>query len=112
MQLHDNDEYVAADSEATFGMGQASFTFRDFLRPFCRELKLRAEVFPVKRADVDNTLELDLNSTARKGEKTVDIFSPYLMNSTYFVIKADLAYPIGIFNEEKELLEIQMSIKS
>lgn len=33
--LHDNDEYMnEQDAEGSFSVGQASFTLRDFLRPF------------------------------------------------------------------------------
>jgi hypothetical protein len=40
----------------------------------------------MKRVEVDNTQNLDLNTTARKNEKTMDKFSPYLNMSTYAVI--------------------------
>ena len=53
--MHDCDEFVNADSDATFSVGQAKFTFKDFLRPFCRELKLRSDVFPMKRVEPDNS---------------------------------------------------------
>jgi len=43
-----------------------------------------------------------LNTTARKNEKTIEKFSPYLINSTYAVIQANLTFPIGSFNLEKE----------
>jgi hypothetical protein len=46
---------------------------------------------------------LDLNTTARKNERTIEKSSPYLINATYAVITADLSYPIGSFNEELEL---------
>jgi len=51
VDLHDSDEYVAPEDEkdAKFSYGQARFTLKDFLRPHCRELKLRSDVFPVKR---------------------------------------------------------------
>jgi hypothetical protein len=99
--LHDCDEYT--QEEAKFSVGQASFTFKDFLRPFCRELKLRSDVFPMKREEIDKTQNLDLNTTARKNEKTVEKFSPYLINATYCVLQANLAYPIGSFNLEREM---------
>ena len=99
--LHDCDEYT--QEEAKFSVGQASFTFKDFLRPFCHELKLRSDVFPMKREEIDNTQNLDLNTTARKNEKTVEKFSPYLINATYCVLQANLSYPIGSFNLEREL---------
>jgi hypothetical protein len=99
--LHDCDEYT--NEPAKFSVGQASFTFKDFLRPFCHELKLRSDVFPMKREEIDNTKNLDLNTTARKNEKTVEKFSPYLINATYCVIQANLAYPVGSFNLEREL---------
>ena len=53
--LHDCDEYVSDDTEHNFSTGIASFTLKDFLRPFCRELKLRSDVFPKKKVEVDNT---------------------------------------------------------
>jgi hypothetical protein len=53
--LHDCDEYVEEEVEVNFSRGQAQFTFKDFLRHYCRELKLQADVFPMKRVDVDNT---------------------------------------------------------
>lgn len=50
-ELHDCDEYVAPEDEgeAKFSVGCANFTLKDFLRPFCKDLKLRSDVFPVKR---------------------------------------------------------------
>ena len=77
---------MAEDTDQNFSVGVAGFTFKDFLRPFCRELKLRSDVFPKKKAEVDNTQNLDLNTTARKNEKTIEKFSPYLINATYCVI--------------------------
>lgn len=97
--LHDNDEYTSeTDADQHFSVGQASFTFKDFLRPFTKELKLRSDVFPLKRTTVDQTENLDLNKTAKKNEKAVEKFSPYLINSTYAVIQANLSYPIGSFD--------------
>ena len=98
--LHDCDEFVNADSDATFSVGQAKFTVKDFLRPFCRELKLRSDVFPMKRVEADNSQNLNLNTTARKNEKNVEKCSPYLSNMTYFVLQANLAYPIAAFDEK------------
>jgi hypothetical protein len=68
--LHDCEEYVSSDSDVTFPVGQAQFTFKDLLRPFCRELKLRSDIFPMKKSLVDNTNNLDLNTTARRNDKT------------------------------------------
>ena len=94
--LHNNDEYIQNNNldeedenngdEHNFAMGQASFSLKDLLRPFTRELKLRSDVFPMKRVEADQTTNLDLNKTAKKNEKAVDRFSPYLINSTYSVI--------------------------
>ena len=84
--MHDNDEYADPELGQTFSVGQASFTFKDFLRPFTSELKLRSDIFPLKRVDIDNANNLDLNKTARKGEKATERFSPYLVNSTYAVV--------------------------
>lgn len=57
----------------------------------------------MKRVEVDNTQNLDLNTTARKNEKTMEKFSPYLNLSTYGVIQANLTHPIGVFDEAKEM---------
>lgn len=106
VELHDCDEFIANkedEANAKFSAGKAKFTFRDFLRPFTLELKLRSDIFPMKREEVDNTQNLDLNTTARKNEKTVEKASPYLLNSTYSVIIATLARPIGPFDEKAEL---------
>jgi len=84
--LHDCDEFVSEDTDVKFSVGQSQFTFKDFLRHYCRELKLRADIFPMKRVEVHNTQNLDLNTTARKNEKTMEKFSPYLNMSTYSVI--------------------------
>jgi hypothetical protein len=64
--LHDNDEEYAEDPEREYTKGVAKFTLRDFLRPFCKEIKLRSDVFPCKRVSDDNTKDLDLNTSARK----------------------------------------------
>lgn len=114
VELHDSDEYIANAEDAAvakFSCGRAKFTFRDFLRANCYELKLRADVFPLKRDEVDNTQNLDLNTTAKKGEKTVEKGSPYLNSATFSVIMANLARPIGEFNEKKELKKLQDQAK-
>ena len=106
VELHDCDEYMADKEDeavAKFSCGRAKFTLRDFLRPNCLELKLRSDVFPLKRDEVDNSQNLDLNTTARKNEKTVEKASPYLIHGTYATIIANLTRPIGPFNEEQEL---------
>jgi hypothetical protein len=43
------------EANAIFSAGKAKFTFRDFLRSNCLQLKLRSDVFPLKRDLVDNT---------------------------------------------------------
>lgn len=115
VELHDCDEYIEnkEDAEAAkFSAGRAKFTFRDFLRKNCLELKLRSDVFPLKRDEVDNTTNLDLNTTARKNEKTVEKASPYLINSTYSVLIAQLARPIGEFNHELELIQYKAAVRA
>lgn len=109
VDLHDCDEYVPPEDEkeAKFSIGQAKYTFKDLLRPNCRELKLRSDVFPVKRELQDNTQNLDLNTTARKGERGIEKFSPYLINATYAVLTAEMAIPIGSFNEQLELKKLR-----
>lgn len=99
--LHDSEEYC--EEERDFGKGLAQFSFRDLLRPNCKELKLRSDVFPTKRISEDNTQNLDLNSTARKKELALDKLNPYLMMATYCVLKANLAHPIALFDEATEL---------
>lgn len=108
VDVFDNDEYVNDDiaDEAVFSSGQAKVTFKDFLRPFCRDLKLRSDVFPTKRKEIDNTNNLDLNTTAKRSEKTNDKFSPYLIHNTYVVLKANMAHSIDYFNEAEELAKI------
>ena len=51
VELHDCDEYVAPEDEkdSKFSVGCATFTIKDFLRPYCRDLKLRSDIFPMKR---------------------------------------------------------------
>jgi len=113
VELHDNDEYMddkEDEANAIFSAGKAKFTFRDFLRPNCLQLKLRSDVFPLKRDLVDNTQNLDLNTTARKGEQSVEKASPYLINSTYAIIIANLARAIGPFDVEKELIAYNKSM--
>jgi uncharacterized protein YeaO (DUF488 family) len=95
--LHDCDEFVSEDTDVKFSVGQSTFTFKDFLRHYCRELKLRADVFPMKRVEVDNTQNLDLNTTARKNENNTAKLSPYYVQGTYSAMIANLAYPIGTF---------------
>ena len=46
---------------------------------------------------MDNNL--DLNTTARKAERTLEKACPYLINATYFMINVDLATGIGSFDE-------------
>jgi hypothetical protein len=83
--------------------GKAKTTVRDLLKTSCIELKLRSDVVPLKRQEVDTTTNLDLNTTAKKTEKTVEKASPYYVNSTYAVISVNLARPIQEFNEKLEL---------
>ncbi len=64
----------------------------------------------MKRVEIDNTMNLDLNTTARKNEKTVEKFSPYLNNATYAVLVANLNFPIGqhqIDEEAKKAKELR-----
>jgi hypothetical protein len=106
VEIHDCDEYIKDEEDAKvaiFSAGKAKFTFRDFLRKNCLELKLRSDIFPLKRDEVDNTQNLDLNTTARKGETTVEKANPYLNNASFSVIIANLARPIGPFDMNLEL---------
>lgn len=48
-----------------------------------------------------------MNTTARKGERGIEKFSPYLINATYAILTAELAFPVGSFNEESELKKLQ-----
>lgn len=115
VELHDCDEYIENEEDAKvakFSAGRAKFTFRDFLRKNVLELKLRSDIFPLKRDEVDNTNNLDLNTTARKGEKTVEKASPYLINNTFSVIIANLARPIGPFDFDHELFVYKKWLKA
>ncbi len=93
MYLHDVEQY-SENKEAVFSKGKAQFTFKDLLLPNCKELKLRSDVMPTKRINNDNTKNLDLNTTAKINETGLDKLNPYLVNHTYCVIKANLAFPI------------------
>jgi len=66
-------------------------------------MKLRSDVFPMKRVDADTTSNLDLNTTAKKNQHVKDTLSPYLINLTFCVIKVNLAFPIQAFDEIAEL---------
>jgi hypothetical protein len=53
VDLHDCDEYLNDPSDEeriTFTYGQAKFSIKDFLKPHVRSLKLRSDVFPMKRS--------------------------------------------------------------
>ena len=52
---------------------------------------------------MDTTNNLDLNTTAKKNETTVERASPYLVNASYSMMTAKIARPIGDFNELQEL---------
>ena len=91
-----------------FSFGCAKFTLKDFLiNKHVHTLKLRSDVFPVKKAVAENLNQQDLNTTARKAERTIEKSSPYLINATYAVLAADLSYPIGSFDEEAEIKRIK-----
>lgn len=110
IELHDCDEFVKLDPEdepPVFSYGCAKFSLKDLLSIYVNNMKLRSDVFPVKKALINTENNLDLNTTARKAEKTTEKSSPYLINSTYFVISVDLAHNIEPFNEEEELKKIQ-----
>ncbi len=56
-------------------------------------------------------MNLDLNTTAKKGERGIEKACPYLLNATYCVITADLSYPIGSFNEAEELKALRPPVE-
>jgi hypothetical protein len=68
-------------------------------------VKLRSEVLPTKKAEADNTQNLDLNTSARKAERALDKLSPYLIENTSCVLTAQLSHPIEHFDHEKAMLE-------
>jgi hypothetical protein len=70
-------------------------------------MKLRSDVFPVKRAVLNNEGNLNLNTTAKKEERSIEKSSPYLINGTFYVISVDLAYNIGEFDEKEELQKLR-----
>lgn len=47
--------------------------------------------------------------TAKKNERAVEKFSPYLVNSTYAVLQANLSYPIGSFNLFREMQALEQA---
>ncbi len=50
--------------ETQFNHGCAKFVLKDFLKPHVRSLKLRSNVFPVKKKTEDINTNIDLNATA------------------------------------------------
>lgn len=56
----------------------------------------------MKKEIIDTTNNLELNTTARRNDKTLDKFSPYMTHMTYAVIEAKLAFPIGSFVDKIE----------
>ena len=70
LDLHDCDEDIKAedDEELHFSYGRAKFSLKDLLNPFVKTLKLRSDVFPVKRTLANTENNLDLNTTAKKAE--------------------------------------------
>lgn len=113
LELHDCDEEVKEGNEVPkFSYGRAKFHFKDLLNPHCSNMKLRSDVFPVKRALENNENNLDLNTTARKAERNIEKSSPYLINGTFYIISVDLAYNIGSFNEAHELEEIRKAAEA
>lgn len=80
----------------------ARFNLKDFLRPNTRQLKLRSDVYPVKKIPMNDEKNLDLNTTARMNERVIEKSSPYYINSTFMMIIADLEHPLQPFDEQKE----------
>lgn len=64
MELHDCDDKKVQDD--LFNFGVAKFVLKDFLNPFCKNLKLWSDVYPVKRPFTTTENELNLNATAWK----------------------------------------------
>lgn len=111
LELHDWDEEVKDSNEAPkFSYGLAKFHLKDLLNPHWSNMKLRSDVFPVKRALMNNENNLDLNTTARKEERAIEKSSPYLTNGTFYILSVDLAYNIGEFDEAKEIEELKRKI--
>lgn len=107
LELHDCDEEVKDDTTPKFSYGLAKFHLKDLLNPHCFNMKLRSDVFPVKRAVLNNEDNLNLNTTAKKEERAIEKSSPYLINGTFYVISVDLAYNIGEFDEKEELAKLK-----
>ena len=111
LELHDWDEEVKDPTEKPkFSYGLAKFHLKDLLNPHCKNMKLRSDVFPVKRALLNNENNLDLNTTARKEERAIEKSSPYLTNGTFYIISVDLAYNIGEFDEAKEIEALKQKL--
>lgn len=109
LELHDCDEEIKEedkDDPPNFSYGLAKFHLNDLLNSYCFNMKLRSDVFPVKRELANNENNLNLNTTARKEERAIERFSPYLVFGTFYVISVDIAYNIGEFNEQEELKKL------
>lgn len=114
IELHDSEEEVKVvdPDQPKFPFGLAKISLKDILNPYSLQLRLRADVFPLKRDINYDNFNLDLNQTARKAEMdTLQKFCPYLNNGTYFILSAELARPIGIFDESAEIEKIKAQKK-
>lgn len=70
---------------------------KDFLKPHVRSLKLRSNIFPVKKKTEDINTNIDLNATAQLSEKLLEKACGYLAAGSFVVMGIDLAYPVGMY---------------
>lgn len=83
-----------------FNHGSAKFVLKDFLKPHVHSLKLRSNIFPVKKKTEDINANIDLNATAKMSEKLLEKACGYLAAGSFVVMGIDLAYPVGMFQEQ------------
>ena len=67
----------------------------DFLKPSVRSVKLASPVAPFIGFTNYERQNLDLNTTARKKQKKIQVLSNYLDLGSRLVVTWDLAYDIG-----------------
>ena len=69
----------------------------DFLKPNVRKIKLLSHLAPIKTFKNDSLTNLDLNTTARKEMKKIQVLNNYLDCQSYLVITLDIAHEIKEF---------------
>ena len=92
--------------------GICSFMLTDFLKTNVRKLKLLSAISPIKKFKDTDYANLDLNTTAKKELRKLEIMTSYLDLGSYLVITLDLADEIGAFKIEKKVEEVVKKVET